>query len=392
MIRDLTGPGSALELYVHIPFCVKKCAYCDFLSAPAGEDVISRYLTMLEREIRIKAVCLQNRKITSIFLGGGTPSLLSGEQIAGLMRVIRSSFDIKEDAEISLECNPKTADLNKLSQIREAGFNRISIGCQSVQDEELLTLGRVHDRDDFFSCFAQARTAGFTNINVDLIYGFPGQTPASFSSTLKQVCETAPEHLSVYRLIIEEGTPFFEKYDQDGQDRDAGKRPRFLPTEEEEEEMEKALSEVLSSYGYRQYEISNYAKPGHECRHNTGYWTGVDYLGTGLGASSCLNGNERFSNTADLSSYLKGDCRPINRKRLDKQMQMEEFMFLGLRLVSGIEEDQFLRKFGRPVTDIFGKQIRDGMQQGLLAEHDGRLFLTKKGMRFGNIVFASFLL
>jgi len=210
-----------MELYLHIPFCVKKCAYCDFLSAPATDDTIQDYVGALKKEIIQKAACVPKRSVRSIFFGGGTPSLLSAKQIMELMETVKRSFFIEADAEITMECNPGTFTEGKLFAMKVAGINRLSIGLQSAQDRELQTLGRIHRNADFLSCYEMARKAGFQNINVDLIYGFPGQTAESFSKTLQEVCGILPEHISVYRLIIEEGTPFFDWYHKDLERRDA---------------------------------------------------------------------------------------------------------------------------------------------------------------------------
>lgn len=379
-----------MELYLHIPFCVKKCAYCDFLSAPATDDTIAEYVEALKTEIRQKAACVSKRSVSSIFFGGGTPSLLSEKQITEVMDVVRKSFFVDPDAEITMECNPGTVTARKLSAMKTAGINRLSIGLQSAQDNELATLGRIHRNKDFLACYEAARKAGFQNINVDLIYGFPGQTAESFSHTLHEVCGLLPEHISVYRLIIEEGTPFYDWYHTDAERRDAGEVPKILPTEEEEERMEQALCKVLSVHGYKQYEISNYARQGKACRHNIGYWTGVEYLGLGLGASSLLDGC-RFQNTAEMAEYLNEDFSPREKKRLTKEMQMEEFMFLGLRMMCGVQKHEFYKRFGRDMMQVYGKQIRKLTAMGLLTETTEDVRLTARGVQLGNVVFAAFL-
>ncbi len=379
-----------MELYLHIPFCVKKCAYCDFLSAPATDDVRNEYVEALETEIKQKAACVSKRSVNSIFFGGGTPSLLSEKQITELMDVVRESFFVEPEAEITMECNPGTVTARKLSAMKAAGINRLSIGLQSAQDSELVTLGRIHRNKEFLACFEAARKAGFQNINVDLIYGFPGQTAESFSHTLHEVCGLLPEHVSVYRLIIEEGTPFYDWYHTDAERRDAGEVPKILPTEEEEERMEQALRKILSAHGYEHYEISNYARKGKVCRHNIGYWTGVEYMGLGLGASSMMDGC-RFHNTPDLKEYINGDFDAQEKVRLTKEMQMEEFMFLGLRMLCGVKKHDFYERFGRDMMQAYGSQIKELVGQGLLEENTESVRLTQRGAELGNIVFAAFL-
>ncbi len=382
--------GEPLELYLHIPFCVKKCAYCDFLSAPATDDVIEDYVGVLKQEIMQKAACVSERNVTSIFFGGGTPSLLSSMQIMELMETVRKAFQIDPDAEITMECNPGTVTAGKLLAMKVAGINRLSIGLQSAQDGELRTLGRIHRNADFLSCYELARKAGFQNLNIDLIYGFPGQTAESFSKTLREVCGLLPEHISVYRLIIEEGTPFYDWYHRDAERRDAGEIPKILPTEEEEEKMEQALRKILSQHGYQQYEISNYARQGKACRHNIGYWTGVEYLGLGLGASSMMDAC-RFQNTSDLSEYMKEDFSPREKIHLTGEMQMEEFMFLGLRMLCGVQKHEFYKRFGRDLMQVYGRQIRKLSAMGLLTETTEDVRLTARGVQLGNVVFAAFL-
>ena len=379
-----------MELYLHIPFCVKKCAYCDFLSAPATDDTIQDYVGALKKEIIQKAACVPKRSVRSIFFGGGTPSLLSAKQIMELMETVKRSFFIEADAEITMECNPGTVTEGKLFAMKVAGINRLSIGLQSAQDRELQTLGRIHRNADFLSCYEMARKAGFQNINVDLIYGFPGQTAESFSKTLQEVCGILPEHISVYRLIIEEGTPFYDWYHKDLERRDAGELPKILPTEEEEEKMEQALRRILPRHGYQQYEISNYARQGKVCRHNIGYWTGVEYLGLGLGASSMMNAC-RFQNTSDLSEYIKEDFEPREKIQLTKEMQIEEFMFLGLRMLCGVRKHEFYKRFGRDLMQVYGGQIRKLTALGLLTETTEDVRLTARGVQYGNQVFAAFL-
>lgn len=401
----------ALELYIHIPFCVKKCNYCDFLSMPAGADVRRCYVDSLLEEIRRQGMFCRDDQVLSVFIGGGTPSLLAGVQILEIMESVRESFHLKKDAEITLECNPGTLTEEKLSFYRSAGINRLSLGLQSVDDRQLYRLGRIHTYKDFLESFDLARKKGFSNINVDLMSALPGQTPAGWAYTLKKVTELQPEHISAYSLIVEEGTPFYEQYGEDELRRERGEPPLVLPTEEDEREMYDMTREILESRGYFRYEISNYALPGRECRHNIGYWTLTPYLGLGLGSSSFLE-NVRFSNTKDLDAYLSGEFanlpdilsgafepegeqtdwkEKLDVSYLDKRQRMEEFMFLGLRMMEGISGDRFEETFGVTIESVYGHVLQKLWQQGLLRLQENRVFLTETGIAVSNYVFCEFL-
>ena len=377
-----------LELYIHIPFCVRKCSYCDFLSAPATEQTREAYMAALFAEIGGRAKDYSDRTVTSIFIGGGTPSLLSGEQIGQLMDRIREQFAMAQDAEITMEVNPGTASAEKLRNFYTAGINRLSIGMQSAQAEELKNLGRIHDFEGFCQVYREAVEAGFTNINVDIMSGLPGQTLASYRDTLEKVLhlEPMPQHISAYSLIVEEGTPFAAMAER-------GELP--LPEEETERAMYEETIEVLAKYGFHRYEISNYAKAGRECRHNEGYWQRKDYLGLGLGAASLL-GKERFSNTSDMQEYLKNSSAPEkirkNRELLTREDEMAEFMFLGLRMTQGVSKKEFQEYFGTVIENIYGEVLKKYKKQGLLLEESGRIFLSREGIHVSNAVMADFLL
>ncbi|MCI9447734.1 MAG: oxygen-independent coproporphyrinogen III oxidase [Lachnospiraceae bacterium] len=400
-----------LELYIHIPFCVKKCSYCDFLSMPAGEDVRRAYVDRLLEEVRQQAGSCRDYQVVSVFVGGGTPSLLAGVQIWEIMEQVYRCFQVMQGAEITLECNPGTLNEEKLTFYKSAGINRLSLGLQSADDMELKELGRIHSYADFLQSFDLARKKGFGNINVDLISSLPGQTPQGWENTLKKVLRLMPEHISAYSLIIEEGTPFYERFWEDELRREQGEDPRFLPTEEAEREMYVRTLELLESRGYQRYEISNYALPHKECRHNIGYWQLSPYLGLGLGSSSFME-DARFSSTRNLNDYLDGmfcslpeifagtEKKPqdaANREGaevfyLGKKQQMEEFMFLGLRMTAGIERSRFEEKFSVILESVYGPAIRKLQQQGLLAQREGRIFLTEQGIAVSNYVFGEFLL
>ena len=370
-----------LELYIHIPFCVKKCNYCDFLSGPAGREVQEQYVEALCKEI-CAGSCGEEYIVTSIFLGGGTPSILPETDIERIMRCIYETYQVDGRAEITIEANPGTVDEKKLKTYVKAGINRISFGCQSADNQQLRELGRIHTWGEFLESFRLARKAGFTNINVDLISGLPNQDEQSWENTLKKVAELEPEHISAYSLIIEEGTPFASK-------------KLNLPDEEEERLMYERTHEIMESYGFFQYEISNYAKTGMECKHNIGYWKRKEYLGMGLGSSSLIK-ETRFSNTTDMAWYIKESSQPDRireqKEDLNEKQQMEEFMFLGLRLQEGISEREFLGKFSQDINSVYQEVIEKYCKMGFLKREHGNIAFTRKGVSVSNWILADFLL
>ena len=370
-----------LELYVHIPFCVRKCQYCDFLSGPSDEETKDRYIEALLKEIRA-AEHTEDYEIVSVFIGGGTPSALKAEAIASIMRTLQEKFFFCEDAEVTIEANPGTVDLEKLTIYRNVGINRLSLGLQSTDAEELKLLGRIHSYEEFLKSYEWAREAGFSNINIDLMFAIPGQTGEAWRQHLYQVAELNPEHISAYSLIIEEGTPFAE------QNLD-------LPDEDTEYQMYEDTAEILERYGYRQYEISNYAKQGYMCRHNAGYWQRREYLGFGLGASS-LYGGMRFSNTHQMQEYLKESRNPDQIRKdvtvLSRNEQIEEFMFLGLRMTEGISEKKFEENFDVRLMDVYGDILQKYEETGFMEHIETKWRLTRKGIHVSNHILADFLL
>ncbi len=370
-----------IRLYVHIPFCVQKCLYCDFLSWHDSRENQARYVQALCREIR---ACRGRypARVSSLFFGGGTPSVLEPGQMAEIMEALGEVFSFETDSEMSIEANPGTVNLEKLRTYEKIGLNRISFGLQSAHNEELKALGRIHTWEEFLESYDLARQAGFDNINVDLMSGIPGQTPASWQKALSRVLELAPEHISAYSLIVEEGTPFAQ-------------RKLNLPEEEEERRMYEMTAEMLGSQGYRQYEISNYALPKRECAHNMGYWTREDYLGLGLGAASLFE-SQRWNNTDSMEEYLEKSAHPeeiqVCRENLSVREQMEETMFLGLRMTEGIERERFQEEFGISVEEVYGETVRRLEGLGLLQADGGRIYLTRKGISLSNQVFVEFLL
>ena len=370
-----------LELYVHIPFCVRKCQYCDFLSGPSDEETKDRYIEALLKEIRA-AEHTEDYEIVSVFIGGGTPSALKAQAIASIMSTLQEQFFFCEDAEVTIEANPGTVDLEKLTIYRNVGINRLSLGLQSTDAEELKLLGRIHSYEEFLKSYEWAREAGFSNINIDLMFAIPGQTGEAWRQHLYQVAELNPEHISAYSLIIEEGTPFAE------QNLD-------LPDEDTEYQMYEDTAEILERYGYRQYEISNYAKQGYMCRHNAGYWQRREYLGFGLGASS-LYGGMRFSNTHQMQEYLKESRNPDQIRQdvtvLSRNERIEEFMFLGLRMTEGISEKKFEENFDVRLMDVYGDILQKYEETGFVEHIETKWRLTRKGIHVSNHILADFLL
>lgn len=379
-----------LELYVHIPFCEEKCKYCDFLSFKADDGEKKAYVTQLIEEIKAQGQNYSDYLVSSIFIGGGTPTTLNGIWILDIMNAIRENFMVETDAEVSIECNPGTLSTSKIMHIKKAGVNRISFGLQSSIEEELKELGRIHTYKDFLQSYQLAREYGFTNINVDLMSGLPKQTIDSYKTTLKRVCALKPEHISAYSLIIEPGTPFFEKYGSE-------EVAQLLPGENTDREMYALTKSILKEHGYERYEISNYAKPGRECRHNIGYWTGVSYLGLGVGASGYVM-NRRFHVESDYRKYMsvkmQQDITPLycDIEELDIKANMEEFMFLGLRLTKGVSRHEFNEKFGVDMFEVFDRQIKRNMMLKLMEYNSPYLRLTEKGLDLSNMVMSDFLL
>lgn len=421
---------SCLELYIHIPFCIRKCAYCDFLSFPSGEEERARYVERLTEEIEEAGAVSGDYVVTAIFLGGGTPSVLEPEQTKRILQAVKESFYVAEDAEITTEVNPGTADKEKLRAWKQAGINRLSFGLQSAENRELQLLGRIHTMEEFLESYQTAREAGFDNINIDLMSALPGQTVSSWEKTLRTVAALQPEHISAYSLIIEEGTPFYQLFGEDEDKQEEQRRRKELgvpelPDEDAERRMYYDTEQILKEAGYHRYEISNYAKPGYECRHNKGYWTGTEYLGLGLGASSYISirrkdGSdakisasgeegrqerwlERRSNVRDFKTYLsfgredfKAGRQIEERETLTEQARMEEFMFLGLRLTEGISEAEFFRRFSCTLETVYGDVLEGLARQGLIEKYgrEGAAFwrLTKRGIDVSNYVLAEFLM
>ncbi len=367
-----------LGIYIHIPFCIRKCSYCDFLSAPADTETRAAYLDALKREIQQEAELGERYEGATVFFGGGTPSLLRGEELAGILEEVSRRLSLRSDAEITVECNPGTLDRKKLEIYKSAGVNRLSIGLQSADNRELELLGRIHTWEQFLETYEQVRELGFENVNVDLMSALPGQTREGWLHTLRQVAELEPEHISAYSLIIEEGTPFYGKY------REGGPLEDELPGEDLDRQMYEDTKSFLQKKGYERYEISNYAKSGYACRHNLSYWERIDYKGFGLGAASLLD-NVRYRNPADLQEYIRGEDTGKIREPLSKKEILEETMFLGLRKMKGVLVTKELQ-------EAYGSVFQKLTGEGLLDRAGNYVRLTDRGIDVSNYALAEFLL
>lgn len=433
-----------LAIYIHIPFCVKKCLYCDFLSDKADADTKKEYIDSLIKEIEHYALddsdIGSKFSVATIFFGGGTPSIVEPAVIADILDAVSQRFELDDELEISIECNPGTATKEKMIAWKKIGVNRISIGLQSACDEELKHLGRIHNYCEFVDTYRWAREAGFDNINIDIMSAIPGQTLESYKATLDKVVELNPEHISSYSLIVEEETPFYDIYGDDTVAKGVGEYSQWpdLPDEDSEREMYYLTDQILSEHGYHKYEISNYSRDGYECKHNKCYWDGTDYIGFGLGASSYIKGI-RYSNTSDFYKYVNA-CRVKGNAQnqpyyvgagdytgddelfeeeieeavslsaeefgkmllaekyheavqlVSKNEQMEEFMYLGLRMMRGVSKKEFAGRFHVTMNDVYGKALEKLKSEGMLIVEDDNVRLTPIGIDVSNRVLANFLL
>lgn len=395
------------SLYIHIPFCLNKCLYCDFVSYPYNPGDVPGYLDALGAEIKQKARLAHHSlaehslvkdfakgdgtdggetlRLESIYIGGGTPTCLGGESLAGIIRLAGEHFFLQPGAEITVEANPGTINTRKLELLLGDGVNRLSIGLQSCDDDKLKILGRVHNFKEGREAFFRAREAGFQNISIDLMYGIPGQTPGQWRQCLERVLELAPEHISAYGLTLEEGTPLLRMV-EDGQ---------LNPCPEDDEaEMFEAAMGLLGEAGYGHYEISNFALPGRECRHNLRYWHNLSYLGAGAAAVSYIGGR-RLANEANLLQYTKkvlGGESPVSQvEEADRATTMAETIFLALRLNKGLNPVNFMHRFGQDINDIYKDTLSGLRAKGLLEYRGGNICLTARGLMLGNTVFAAFM-
>lgn len=371
-----------MSLYIHIPFCKQKCLYCDFPSYAGKESLINEYIRALNEEILRKC---SKYKIASIFVGGGTPSYLNEINLESLLKTI-NLLDFKDNFEFTIECNPGTLNEEKLVLMKNYNVNRISVGLQTTNDNLLKEIGRIHSFEEFKKNYNQARKAGFENINVDLMFGLPNQHMKDWKASLKDVMSLEPDHISAYSLIIEEGTCFYNLYNNDKLN---------IPNEEEERSMYLFTKGFLEDYGYNQYEISNYAKVNKECFHNKVYWKCNEYLGLGVSASSFVD-EKRFKNIDDIKIYIE---KINNNEDVTEEIHvnninddMEEFMFMGLRMIEGINLKTFKKRFGKDVFDIYDEVIKNNIKKGLLVVDSEKLYLSEKGIELSNYVMSDFIL
>ena len=381
----MSNPTSFM-LYVHWPFCLKKCRYCDFLSRPqTSPSETADYRDALIREIQA-AEKPTNGDVTSVYFGGGTPSLVPAKDTEAVLEALCARFGVNpktEDIECTIEVNPGAVTPDKLEAYRKMGFDRLSIGCQSTKDHLLKTLGRVHSSEDFFATVFDANAAGFSNLSVDLMVGLPGQTLDDVKTAVREVAALPNvRHLSCYSLIIEEGTPFAEDY---------AKGKLTLPDEETEREMVHLVTKEAKRHGFAQYEISNYARAGYESRHNSGYWRFWSYRGFGAGAASFnFSRRRRYANTASVSGYMRGD--PLSEDRFLTADELRgDFMFLGLRRLSGVSDIDYTALFGRSIFDDYTAEIDNLQRESLIVCEGNRVRLSEKGLDFANRVFRAFI-
>lgn len=377
-------------IYVHIPFCQRKCEYCDFHSIVVNDhsqflEVVDSYLCALKQEAHWYAHWTESYQFTTLYVGGGTPSLVPAEQLAELIAFLKALYQLPPEAEVTCEANPKTLSAAGLAVMREAGVNRISLGAQAFQDPLLRALGRVHCSADIYASVEALHRAGMANYNLDLMFGLPGQTLADWQETLERACRLNPPHLSCYSLIIEEDTPFYRAFHQGLLD---------LPGEDLEADMFQLTQDYLTGMGYHHYEVSNFAKPGFECAHNLHYWLNRPYVGLGSGASGKV-GAKRYTNAADVQGYIASWSRnePLlaHEEMMDKDLAMDETLICGLRLLDGVSEADFQTRFGRSLSDVYTEQIRRLEESGLVQYQAGRLKVTRRGLFLGNVVYREFL-
>ncbi|EIL8445759.1 oxygen-independent coproporphyrinogen III oxidase [Clostridium perfringens] len=374
-----------ISLYIHIPFCAQKCLYCDFPSFARKDHLRKAYIEALNKEIISLREKHNNLEINTIFIGGGTPSVLEADELECLLKEV-AKLNMAKDIEYSMECNPGNLTEEKLEVMKKYGVNRISMGLQAKQDNLLKGLGRIHNYKTFKENFLLAKKVGFNNINVDLMFGLPNQRLNEWEETLREIISLEPAHISAYSLIIEEGTAFYNLYEND---------KLKLPTEEEERKMYHLAKKILEENGFNQYEISNYAKEGKECRHNLAYWNMDNWIGVGSAAASYING-KRIKNISSVEEYInsineKGEAveEIINNSKNDN---MEEFMFMGLRKINGIDENEFKNRFSMNINDVYGEILNKYIGEGLLIRESGRIFLSEKAIEISNIIMADFLL
>lgn len=365
-----------LGLYIHIPFCVQKCRYCDFVSYTNSEELFTKYVKRLLKE----AEEYKGEKIDTVFIGGGTPTVLNVHDLQILLTGINNIFRISSSAEITCEANPGTVTSDKARALSLGGVNRISVGVQTFNDDELKIIGRIHDADMAYNTICELKKYGINNINIDIMTSLPGQNMRSLANTLNKAVSLPITHISAYSLILEEGTPIKKDYD---------KGIISVPGEEEDREMYYYAVKYLEENGFKQYEISNFAKPGYECRHNLKYWNCEEYIGLGAASHSYI-GDMRFSNSCGLMEYMLNNKRSITH--LNNNDKISEFMMMGLRKIKGINKNIFKKRFGLNMEEIFGTELVKFISLGLMSENEEGYFLTKKGIDISNSIMCEFML
>lgn len=384
-----------IGLYIHIPFCKQKCSYCDFCSYANKESFIKRYIQCVLKEIievgNNNKIDFENGKddlfsVKTIYIGGGTPSLIESKYIVQIMEEIKSNFEIDEKAEITIEVNPGTVTLEKLEDYNKVGINRLSIGLQSTHEHLLKEIGRIHTYLDFLDTFRFAREAGFENINVDLMIGLPNQTLAEVQDSIEEIVSMEPEHISVYSLILEEGTPLFKKVEEGLE----------LPDEELERKMYWNVKRILEANGYNHYEISNFAKQGYESKHNLDCWNQKEYIGFGIAAHSYTNGI-RYSNIENLEQYIKNyeedktEENLVFHEKQDMEAMQKEYMLLGLRKIDGVSIQEFKIKFVANPVFLYHDKLEKLVNEELVEIDGDQIKLTNKGLDLANIVWEEFI-
>jgi len=383
----------AMGLYIHIPFCLRKCVYCDFNSFPVVPGAAERYVRALFADIsRARDMIGGGPRPSTLYIGGGTPTILPAGELAEIVSACAGAFGLESGAEVTVECNPGTADYRSLRRLREAGVNRLSIGAQALDDTLLQGLGRIHTSDDVRACVRDARLAGFANINLDLMFGIPHQTVRRWAETLERVVGLDPQHISIYPLEVEEGTPLEES---------VSRGDVVLPTEDDVLAMWDAAMETLETAGYSRYEISNYSRPGYESAHNLIYWRNGEYLGLGAGACSHY-GRRRYYNARlplDFCLAVEEGRSPVSEtippaeapEGVAMAMEMTETAIMGLRLADGLSLQGFQERFGRCLRGVFPGVIEDLAASGLVSESGGSVRLTRRGLFVANAVFREFV-
>ncbi len=364
-------------LYIHIPFCVKKCKYCDFVSFPNSEDMFGKYIDALLAEADEYAGVAAD----TVFIGGGTPTVLSAKQLERLISGIRKRFRLASDCEFTTEANPGTLTADKISALLSNGVNRISVGIQSFDDNELAAIGRIHSAKTAYDTVCELAKAGFKNINADIMTALPDQTWKSLGKTLETAVSLPLTHISAYSLIIEEGTPLEREY---------SRGEIILPDEDTDREMYAETIDFLAKRGFKQYEISNFSKNGFECRHNIKYWQCREYIGLGAAAHSYTDG-KRFYNTSDLSDYIAGNCRAGGEEVLSKKDKISEFMIMGLRMTEGVSRKEFKRRFGKEIETVYGDELERFVSGGFMKKTGDNYALTRHGTDVSNSVLCMFV-